>query len=144
MGKPSADDSMAIHELLYHFPYFIDTGQAERLGEIFTETAELLILDRAHHGRAEVTEWGHMRVAQDYQTVHTVSNVIITMTGPDQAEVSSYMTGWRLVGNGPMPTDPDGVGQFRDVVVREPDGEWRIAHRKFFPLGQMEIGPSTS
>jgi hypothetical protein len=63
-----------------------------------------------------------------------ITNVAIDLTGPDEASALCYLINYRYdsssgVAEQPAPVDhPKFVGEYRDRLVRTPDG-WRFAHR---------------
>jgi hypothetical protein len=119
----SADDRLAIRELLALYGYVIDERQFSRARELFTDDARYDVSDfgkGVHHGPdAIVAEWSSP--AARHPLAHYAVDVIITEDGDGAVRVVCKGLG----------LGPDGrVGgvTYRDVVTKTAAG-WRIAER---------------
>ena len=129
-------DREAIRDLLAHYCFCLDAGQPARLAdEVFTEDG----VD--DHG---LGEWrgrnsiraGFVEVMSRFEgTAHVLGNVRIDIDG-DEARSSAYVSAWHWLAGGSRdrPADFLVVGVYLDRLRHEPTG-WRIAYRRFRPLG---------
>ena len=121
------DDRAAITDLIALHGHLVDSGQLDRLDELFTVD---VVYDLEALGYGRLTGIDAIRDAAvalgDKNPVgHHVTNVLITDANGDDVEVSSKGFGVQADGS---------VGSvvYEDVVRREPQG-WRIASRKVLP-----------
>ena len=70
--------------------------------------------------RAYFTDYGYI------QTYHSVTNVRVYFTGPDSADVRSYINSNHWMADGRFLSAPI---DYADKVVRAPDGRWKIHER---------------
>jgi hypothetical protein len=70
--------------------------------------------------RGYFTDYGYI------QTYHLVGNVRVSFTGPDTADVRSYINSNHWMADGRFLSAPI---DYADTVVRGADGRWRIADR---------------
>ncbi|MBV9041151.1 MAG: nuclear transport factor 2 family protein [Acidimicrobiia bacterium] len=121
------DDRAAIADLIALHGHLVDSGQFDRLDELFTVD---VVYDLEALGYGRLTGIDAIRDAAvalgDKNPVgHHVTNVLITDANGGDVEVSSKGFGVQADGS---------VGSvvYEDVVRREPQG-WRIASRKVLP-----------
>ncbi len=123
----TADDRVAITDLIVLHGHLVDSGQLDRLDELFSAD---VVYDLESLGYGTLTGVDAIRDAAlalgDRNPVaHHVTNILITDASGDEVKVSSKGLGVQADGS---------VGSvvYEDVVRREPQG-WRIAYRKVLP-----------
>ena len=117
----SAEDTIALHQLVARYAHIVDDAEFERLAEIFTIDVEL---DTSAFGNPPLT--GIEPLIQSYAdarhpVAHHVTNVVVTSDADGTVRVRSKVLS--LLGGG-----LSGSGTYDDVAVRTPDG-WRISKR---------------
>lgn len=125
-------DREAIRELRLRYSHLLDSGQAERMDEVFTKDALVKVTVGSMQGLSEIKQ-GLTQAYQDFDTgnrqhfpfVHAIANHEITLIDNDHAKGSCYLLDFV--------TDRDAaqhpfllLGHYVDDYVRV-DGEWRIA-----------------
>jgi 3-phenylpropionate/cinnamic acid dioxygenase small subunit len=123
----SSDDRLAIHELLALHGHLMDEGQFDRLHELF---AADVVYDLGPFGGTRLQGIDAIRDAAlalgpGNPVGHHITNVVISETGPDEAQVRSKGLGVRTDGS-------VGSVTYDDVVSRTSAG-WRITFRKVSP-----------
>lgn len=121
-----------IRALRRHYSALLDGNEADRMGEVFTEDAEVLVTVGAMRGLDEIKtslrrayETFDSRKAGHFPFIHAIANHEITLTGPDTATGSCYLMDF--VTDRPGPQHPFLLlGRYLDSYVRV-DGAWRIA-----------------
>ena len=118
----SADDRLAIHELMARYANLIDSREFSRAGEVFADDARYDVSDfdmGVAVGAAAIAEL--LRGSQAHPLAHHVTNVEISTDRDGPVRVRSKVLG---VGAGGRV----GSADYRDTVVKAPQG-WRIAER---------------
>ena len=128
MGPLSADDRLAIHELLARYCRIIDFGLWDEFTALFTtdcvvDFGELMGVHEGHDG---VRRLGGMIGGTGLLMRHLVTNVMIDRATADQAEVFCYVLA--LTGPGPASLMQT-TGRYEDEVVKR-DGRWLIRRRR--------------
>ncbi|WP_108260665.1 nuclear transport factor 2 family protein [Mangrovicoccus ximenensis] len=125
-------DREEIRALRLLYSALLDGGEAGRMGEVFTEDAEVAVTVGAMTGLGEIKA-GLAAAYEAFDTqkrghfpfVHAIANHEITLTGPDTATGSCYLLD--LVTDRPGAQHPVLLlGRYADDYVRV-DGRWRIA-----------------
>jgi ketosteroid isomerase-like protein len=119
-------DYVDIQALYTRYAQGLDAGDAAMFGQVFT--ADGVLVDESgmtHTGRAQLE--AHARTFAGQNIQHYTWNVRIDPS-PDGAAGMAYVMMGRLGAAG-APT-PLGTGQYRDTIVRTPEG-WRIKRREF-------------
>jgi len=121
MTPLTADDRFEINEKLSLLGHLVDSGQVDRLEEVFTADA---VYDLADVGMGsiqgvEAIRQGALRLGAHGPVAHHLTNVVIT--GEDDDVVSVLSKGFLLMADG---TVQSLVHQ--DVVVRA-GGGWRVS-----------------
>lgn len=125
-------DREEIRALRLHYSQLLDGNQADRLGEVFTEDAEVRVTVGTMKGLAEITqslkEAYHVFDTQQrehFPFMHAVTNHDITLIDESMASGSCYLLD--------LVTDRDAMqhpflqlGRYLDRYVRV-QGQWRIA-----------------
>ncbi|WP_432695560.1 nuclear transport factor 2 family protein [Marinobacterium sp. YM272] len=136
-------DREEIRNLRQHYSFLLDSGNAQRMDEVFTEDAEVKVTVGSMIGLAEIKQSladaytaFDTRQRKHFPFVHAVTNHNITLTGPDSAKGSCYLLDFV--------TDRDQaqhpfllVGRYLDEYVRI-DGEWRIQRTELDVLWPAE------
>ncbi|MEU7004239.1 nuclear transport factor 2 family protein [Nonomuraea sp. NPDC046570] len=120
----TADDRIAVTELISMHGHLIDGGELERLEELFTTD---VVYDISDFGFGEVQGLAPIRAAalalgEGNPVGHHVTNIVLTETADDHACAISK-------GIGIMADGTCGSVTYEDVITRGDLG-WRISHRK--------------
>jgi hypothetical protein len=139
----SAEDRLAIHELLNLHGHVCDAGAFERFEEIFTADVVYDVTDLGGGTMRGLDECRDASIALGggNPVGHHVTNVVVEAGGSsDGVDVVSKGLGLRADGT-------LGSVVYRDRVVRRPEG-WRIAHRTVLgrrePLTPYELPASSA
>lgn len=124
-------DREDIRALRLHYSALLDGNEAERMGEVFTEDAEVIVTVGAMKGLDEIKaslkgayQMFDTRKAGHFPFVHAIANHEITLIGPDTATGSCYLLDF--VTDRPGPQHPFLLlGRYVDDYVRV-NGAWRI------------------
>lgn len=127
----------ACTDLLHRFALKNDARDADALAEMFVEDGVFrrpTMPDQPYVGR-EAIRAGFRAKPASVLTHHIISNIVVTVVGPAEARVESYIQLYTAkVAEGaklPVPADAKALlGAFADVVVRDADGEWRFKDRR--------------
>lgn len=119
----SPEDHMRITELISQHGHFMDSGEFDRLDELFTDD---IVYDVRDFGFGSLRGFAAIREAAlqlgDLNPVgHHITNVVVTPVDNGTARVRSKGIG----------INTDGTARsvvYDDTVIRGPHG-WRIAHR---------------
>ena len=117
----SADDTIALHQLVYLYAHIVDDAEFDRLTEIFTADVEF---DTSAFGNAPVRGIGPViesYVDARHPVAHHVTTPVVSTDPDGTVRVRSKVLS--LLGGGLC-----GSGTYDDVVVKTPDG-WRISKR---------------
>lgn len=119
----------AIGETVARYAHLVDRGRIDALVELFAEDGTLEAGDRPlASGRGAIREFFQQtgkrlaRAAARPLIRHHVSNLVIELTGPDQATAESYFLAVTERG-------PDHWGRYRDRFVRR-GSRWLFQHRR--------------
>jgi len=129
----TADDHLAIHELVSWHGHLFDNGELDRLGELFTSD---IVYDASEFTgepipgidedmRIAAVAGGAVALGDRNPLGHHVTNIVVTEKTDSEAEVRSKGIGVMTDGRSVTVT-------YEDIVVRASDG-WRIRHRKLIP-----------
>jgi ketosteroid isomerase-like protein len=133
----------AIKELRIRYSALLDGGETDRLGEVFTDDAELLVTVGAFRGLEEIKS--NLRAAyasfdtqqrNHYPFVHAVVNHEVTLTSASTATGCCYLLDFvtdRSAGDHPFLL----VGRYIDKYARI-DDEWRITRSELDVLWPTE------
>ena len=139
-------DRLDVADVVAHYSHCLDRREVDRIvDEVFAHDA---IVDYGYgewHG-AEVAAWISRQFRRYVATAHLLTNVRVTVDG-DTATSSCYLLGlhWLEAPEGTPPERPADLtftGVYEDTLRREPAG-WRIARRRFRPLGPSTIAFGT-
>jgi hypothetical protein len=130
----SREDEEEIRRLLVECVYLIDHNMADKVPDLWVDEGVQALGDNVMNGKKEIAAWAAKRATQERQSLHVVSNMRITPTGPDRAESVAYMVVYMQDPGGPTPEAPLGVGEYRDEFVRR-DGRWYFISRRTVSVG---------
>ncbi|MFJ9087710.1 nuclear transport factor 2 family protein [Streptomyces sp. NPDC102384] len=126
-------DRTAITELLSLHGHLIDSGELDRLDELFTPDVVYDASDFGQpplHGPAAIKD-AALALGAGNPVAHHITNVVLTEVDSDRVHALSKGIGIKADGT-------TGSTTYEDTVVRGADG-WRIARRKIIarrvPLG---------
>ena len=120
--------------LTYQYCRFADLGEAQRLGEVFTEDGLFKTPGMALRGRTDISRAFTERAAlAELQTLHLCTNIDIEVVDDSTARGWVYLCllrRWRTAGNTePVPvTTPSLAAVYEDEYTRV-DRNWLIASR---------------
>lgn len=124
-------DKEEIRELRHRYSALLDSGEAERMGEVFTQDAEVKVTVGSMKGLAEISN--SLKEAyrsfdtkgrEHYPFMHAVTNHQVMLTGDNTATGSCYLLDF--VTDRPQQSHPVLLlGRYLDSYVKV-DGEWRI------------------
>lgn len=129
----------ACERLILDFVRRLDLGEPGSVAELCTIDAvwEWPADGRRVQGRAAIGDYFGSRPA-DRLSRRLSTNLLVTVTSPDEAHATSYFATFRVDGwTGAMlpPGPPVNVGHYEDAFQRV-DGRWLLAHRRLFlPFG---------
>jgi 3-phenylpropionate/cinnamic acid dioxygenase small subunit len=117
----SADDTIALHQLVHQYAHIVDDRDYDRLHEIFTDDVEF---DTSAFGNPPLR--GIEPVIASYvgarhPVAHHVTTPVVTTDPDGTVRIRSKVLS--LLGGG-----LSGSGTYDDIAVRTPDG-WRISKR---------------
>ncbi|MBK8994055.1 MAG: nuclear transport factor 2 family protein [Gammaproteobacteria bacterium] len=126
-----ADDYFAIQNLLFSYPYALDRGDFDAVGQLFRHAevysgGALMASKDAEKVAASFRDWvltygGYPR------TRHMLANVVIEPEGEDRATVRSYVMVFQQTEA--LPLQPVIGGDYLDTVQKV-DGQWRFVERR--------------
>lgn len=117
----SAEDTIALHQLVHRYAHIVDDAEFERLSEIFTDDIEF---DTSAFGNPPLRGIGPViasYVGARHPVAHHVTTAVASTDPDGTVRVRSKVLS--LLGGGLC-----GSGTYDDVAVRTPDG-WRISKR---------------
>jgi hypothetical protein len=127
-----ADDYFAIQNLLFSYPYALDRGDFDAVGQLFANavvyTGGVLMAD---HDAVAVArsfrDWVITHPDGTPRTRHFLANVIIRPEGATRATVQSYVMVFQQTDE--LPLQPVIGGDYLDRVAKV-DGVWRFVERR--------------
>ena len=126
MADITAEDRLAIRDVIALHGHVADDRDWDRLGELFTEDVVFDLEDFGFgtlHGLAALRDLS--RASEDDKSqplAHHVTNIIVTGREEDTVRARSKALAV-------MPDGTSGTAVYEDVVRRDEHG-WRISHRK--------------
>jgi hypothetical protein len=117
----SAEDTIALHQLVHRYAHIVDDAEFERLSEIFTDDVEF---DTSAFGNPPLRGIGPViasYVDARHPVAHHVTTAVVSSDPDGTVRVRSKVLS--LLGGGLC-----GSGTYDDIAVRTPDG-WRISQR---------------
>lgn len=121
----------ACERLMLEYCECVDTRQFDRLVSLFAKEGVLNRSDTGEMKGRDVIGAFFDKLTTD-PLIHAASNNLITVTGPETAEATSYVTVYRSYRENatglPKLEAPYVVAKYVDKFIVE-DGEWKIAYR---------------
>jgi len=128
----------ACERLMYQYARFVDSGEAARIADLFTDDGVWTAADgRSMDGQDQIRAAFTARQALTRRlSRHVITNVLIDVHSGTEASGTAYLVNYRHDGTGdtverPGPArHPKFVGDYH-LGFRCVDGEWRIARLRF-------------
>jgi 3-phenylpropionate/cinnamic acid dioxygenase small subunit len=138
----TGEDYIAIQNLLFSYPYLLDSGDFEGVGELFRDATvysggALMAAKDPLAVAAAFRDWVITYADGTPRTRHFLANVIIRPEGPGRAVVSSYVMVFQQTDA--LALQPVIGGDYRDVVEKA-DSNWRFVERR---MGNDLVGNLT-
>lgn len=111
--------------------WLVDTNQADKLADLYTEDGRMLGIGPDKIGREAIRAYGKGRAGMTNRLArHVISNLRIVREAPDRVRSYHMVTLFRADGPEIPPADPIAVGDIHEIHVLEADGRWRIKERR--------------
>jgi uncharacterized protein (TIGR02246 family) len=128
----------ACERLIYQYARFVDSGEAARIAELFTDDGVWTAADgRSMDGQDQIRAAFTARQALTRRlSRHVITNVLVDVDSDSEASGTACLVNYRHDGTGdpverPGPArHPKFVGDYH-LEFRNLDGEWRIARLRF-------------
>jgi 3-phenylpropionate/cinnamic acid dioxygenase small subunit len=122
---------LEIRNLISRIASLADHGDLDDYAEQFTEDSVWALPKAPRHGRADIRAGADARRADGLTgpgsaSRHVITNVSVTIDGPDSAVADSY---FMFVRNTSAVPSILNMGSYRDRFVCQ-DGTWRLARRE--------------
>lgn len=135
----TGEDYFAIQNLLFSYPYLLDSGDFDGVGELFRDatvySGGALMADKHPAAvAASFRDWVIIYADGTPRTRHFLANVMIRPDGTDRAVVSSYVMVFQQTDT--LPLQPVIGGDYRDIVEKA-EGRWRFVERR---MGNDMVG----
>ncbi len=125
----------AIERLIYEHAWLIDHGQAGKLPDLYTEDGRVLGIGPDKVGRAAIAEWGGQRQGMtERRSRHVQTSIRLDPASDGMIRGTVVLTLYRHDGPGEGDPAPLLVGEYADVYMKCPDGQWRFAERRLSVL----------
>lgn len=127
-----ADDYIQIQNLIHSYPKFLDSGQLDKMGELFTRAAVYFEgIDEPVVNDAKAVSAMFENFLQLYdgkpRTRHAIINLILEEDGDKRAVASSTVVVFQQTEN--LPLQPIITGDYHDRFECS-DGEWHFSERR--------------
>lgn len=143
------EDVRAIEESMAHYARAVDEGDAEGVAALFT--AEGCLCGPGFPpvcGRAKIEKLYGRLLPAIAASSHGVSNAQVCVTGPATALAYCVLWAWDGMGadarlsfaDGAVAANQFSFGRYEFSLVREADGEWRVAAMNIHFAGQTGEG----
>lgn len=144
-------ERMLIRELMDRYGVVHDSGTPEQYADLFTADGEIAsggrVLVKGREALLGQARRDHERYSEKQPNGtttsimrHLISNAEITITGPDTATGSCYVT--TMVKKGDVGPAVLSISRYEDRYVKQ-DGHWRIQHRDILlEFGNSELARS--
>lgn len=139
----TGEDYFAIQNLLFTYPYLLDAGNFDGVGELFRDatvySGGAVMADKDPRAMAAAfRDWVITYPCGTPRTRHLLANVMIRPDGENRAVVSSYVMVFQQTDA--LPLQPVIGGDYRDIVEKS-DGRWRFVERR---MGNDLVGDLSS
>lgn len=127
----TADDYFAIQNILFSYPFALDAGDFDAVGELLGDavvrSGGAILADRDPAAVAKsFRDWVLTYADGTPRTRHMLANVMIVPEGEGEVRVSSYVMVFQQADDGPL--HPVIGGDYLDRLEKI-DGRWRIVER---------------
>jgi uncharacterized protein (TIGR02246 family) len=121
---------LEIRNAISRIAILADQGELDEYIELFTEDSVWDLAGAPKQGRVDIRAGAERRRQEGVTgpgtaTRHVISNVAVSVDGPDTATADAYFVFLRETSTAPTILN---MGVYHDRFVRE-DGTWRLAHR---------------
>lgn len=121
----------AIERLVHEHAWLIDHGQASQVVDLYTEDGRVLGIGPDKVGRAAIGAWADARQTMtERQSRHVQTNLRLVSAGDATVQGTVVLTLYRHDGPGTGDPAPSLVGEYADLYVKGPDGQWRFGERR--------------
>ena len=136
---------------LSDFWYDVDANFGRKAAEFYTEDGVFEASNQTYRGREIIDQfYAHRRAQGPRVAAHTVTNFRALVQSPTRATTTWYLILYAHDGAPVLPSEPPiQIAVATDTCVKDTDGLWRYAHRKFetwfkggVPTSRMEIPAS--
>ena len=126
MSQLSADDRLAIHEIIATYCHALDLGRWEEFAGLFADDCRLDFgsLMGVYEGREGVRRFGERIQSLGLFMRHYTTNVVVRGDG-ERARAESYV----LAVTGPPGASMQTTGRYEDELVKV-SGRWRLRVRR--------------
>lgn len=123
----------------------VDTNWGARAHTMFTEDGVFGSGESAYTGRQQIKAFYDWRVSRgDRVARHLINNPIVTIDGPDRATIRYIMTIYAVDGVPVLSVRaPNSISDVVEVLVRDPQGNWKIRSKTFTALFKGEEPTTT-
>ncbi|CAH1694023.1 SnoaL-like protein [Hyphomicrobiales bacterium] len=122
-----------LEALLMEYWHDVDTNWGRNAGEYYTDDAVFESTYASYHGKAKIKQFYQYRLDRGPRVaVHAVTNFRVALESPTRATCNWYLLLFAADGKPILPTNPPiQIAHMTDICVKQPDGRWLYAHRKF-------------
>jgi hypothetical protein len=122
-----------LHALLMDYWHEVDTNWGQGAAEYYTEDAVFQGPEATYQGRDKIRQFYEWRQKRGSRlAVHAVSNFRVDFESESRATSTWYLLLYAADGVPVLPTHPPiQIALVTDTCVRDSEGAWRYAYRKF-------------
>ena len=124
-GPENAEEARLITDVLIAYTVFYDAGDIDQVLSLFAPDATYSSFLGTFSGTTELRTNFAPLVARYRRSAHLLSNVTISLRGPEAAHANSYVHAVMQPHDGPAYAF---VGSYEDTLAKR-DGRWRIVTR---------------
>jgi uncharacterized protein (TIGR02246 family) len=128
-------EELRIRKVLEQYCARLDAGEAEQLGELFSEDCSFTMMGNTYQGRAAIAAvWSRLTKTDRPATLHLLVNPLITVNG----DTADAVSGWTMVERSGEHGRPVVAlaGRYHDTLVRGEDARWRFSSRRVQTLAR--------
>jgi ketosteroid isomerase-like protein len=119
--------------LLMDYWHDVDTNWGRNAADYYTDDAVFESARASYHGKTKIRQFYQYRIDRGPRVaVHSVTNFRVELESPTRAVCNWFLHLYAQDGKPILPTNPPiQIAHMTDVCVKQPDGRWLYAHRKF-------------
>jgi ketosteroid isomerase-like protein len=119
--------------LLMDYWHDVDTNWGRNAADYYTDDAVFQSTRASYHGKAKIRQFYQYRIDRGPRVaVHSVTNFRVVLESPTRAVCNWFLHLYAQDGKPILPTNPPiQIAYMTDTCVKQPDGRWLYAHRKF-------------